>query len=392
MRIIVKCIERKLMKKGVKQQRSKTPVKIGLVSSSKTEAVAHWKQHQVTRTVRKQRVVFTKEQLFHLNQIFAQKKYLSARELYNIAIQLKLKQEEVKNWFQNNRAKIRTKNNSQNLELTQSYYMYEPGMIEYLDHTYHLYRYIYSGNPKWLKHFEQIWNNTYTYHLYWYIYSGNPKWLKQFKQIWNNTYTYHLYRYIYSGNPKWLKHFEQIWNNTYTYHLYWYIYSGNPKWLKLFKQIWNNTYTYHLYSFRIYQEILWVKKYITLGIQNNNIMKEFTMKERCCYKVAASGDVVLGTVAVQDVGNDTAEIIRMYVSSVCQRSGVGGKLIDNAIEFCVENGFKNIVVITGAGNSKAISFYKKYGFIEVCRFLLPVPGKVSMFTLKSASLKYVLNI
>ncbi|XP_071959962.1 mycothiol acetyltransferase-like [Antedon mediterranea] len=114
--------------------------------------------------------------------------------------------------------------------------------------------------------------------------------------------------------------------------------------------------------------------------------------ERCCYKVAVSGDVVLGTVAVQEIGNDTAEIMRLYVSSLCRKRGVGTMLMETAIKFCINNGYREICLVTGAGNSKAISIYKKYGFTEVERFLMPVPDTISLFRLKSASLKYLLKI
>lgn len=71
---------------------------------------------------------------------------------------------------------------------------------------------------------------------------------------------------------------------------------------------------------------------------------------------------LLGTVAVRKVDPETAEIKRMYVAKDRRGSGLGARLLDKALAFCKESGFKRVVLDTHAAQADAQALYKSRGF------------------------------
>ncbi|XP_033126252.1 uncharacterized protein LOC117124213 [Anneissia japonica] len=152
------------------------------------------------------------------------------------------------------------------------------------------------------------------------------------------------------------------------------------------------------FGIRFYQEHLWNRLYLKSATKSYDIMNEFAYKARCCYKVAVFDGKIIGTVAVQDASDETsgrsnvAEILRMYVVREYQRRGLGRILMDTAREFCTECGYREVTVITGTGNMKAQSFYRKYGFTEVDRILMRACTDNSIYTPSSVQIIYLLKL
>lgn len=81
--------------------------------------------------------------------------------------------------------------------------------------------------------------------------------------------------------------------------------------------------------------------------------------------VAVENDKVIGTVAIRDVGKDTAKLNRMFVLKEHHGKGVGQKLLDQAISFAKEHGFKEVILNTHLNMNRAHHFYEKNGFKKV---------------------------
>ncbi len=76
-------------------------------------------------------------------------------------------------------------------------------------------------------------------------------------------------------------------------------------------------------------------------------------------------DEYTGCVAVRDKGNGTAELKRMYIKPIARKAGLGNLLLQKALKFAKDAGYKKIRLDTLANMTPAISLYKKAGFYEI---------------------------
>lgn len=81
--------------------------------------------------------------------------------------------------------------------------------------------------------------------------------------------------------------------------------------------------------------------------------------------VAVENGKVLGTVAIREIGKDTAKLNRMFVLTQYHGKGVGPALLQYAIEFAKQQGFKEIILNTHHLMHRAHRFYEKNGFKRV---------------------------
>ncbi|OGM29497.1 hypothetical protein A2630_00695 [Candidatus Woesebacteria bacterium RIFCSPHIGHO2_01_FULL_44_10] len=88
-------------------------------------------------------------------------------------------------------------------------------------------------------------------------------------------------------------------------------------------------------------------------------------KDRGRFWVALEGDLVIGTVAIRDMGNDTAKLNRMFVLSDYHGKGVGQALFNHAIAFAKKQGYKEVVLNTHFLMKRAHRFYEKNGFKRI---------------------------
>ncbi len=61
---------------------------------------------------------------------------------------------------------------------------------------------------------------------------------------------------------------------------------------------------------------------------------------------------------------DEGEIARIAVNPTLRRLGIASRLMEELIRSCSENGIRKIMLDVRESNDAAISFYKKYGFLE----------------------------
>ena len=75
------------------------------------------------------------------------------------------------------------------------------------------------------------------------------------------------------------------------------------------------------------------------------------------------GDIV-GSIAIDGVkrGSEGAHLRWFIVTPECQGSGVGNILIQKAVDFCREAGFRRVYLWTFAGLDEARHLYEKHGF------------------------------
>ncbi|KAM3621692.1 uncharacterized protein V6R79_014605 [Siganus canaliculatus] len=74
---------------------------------------------------------------------------------------------------------------------------------------------------------------------------------------------------------------------------------------------------------------------------------------------------IVGTVAVvskQCEKESYGELVRMMVSPLCRRMGLGVQMCQTVINFCKERGFSKVVLETGSTQTAAVALYRKMGF------------------------------
>lgn len=66
----------------------------------------------------------------------------------------------------------------------------------------------------------------------------------------------------------------------------------------------------------------------------------------------------------EDMGDDSLEIERIYISTKFQKHGLGKYLLNEAIKIAIERNKRKIWLGVWEKNENAIAFYKKMGFVQ----------------------------
>ena len=83
------------------------------------------------------------------------------------------------------------------------------------------------------------------------------------------------------------------------------------------------------------------------------------------YFVAESGDKILGGGGIfpsAGLDADTCELVKMYLLPEGRGRGLGKLLIEKALEFAQNTGYKKVYIETMPELKKAMSVYEKFGF------------------------------
>jgi ribosomal protein S18 acetylase RimI-like enzyme len=74
---------------------------------------------------------------------------------------------------------------------------------------------------------------------------------------------------------------------------------------------------------------------------------------------------VVGTVAMQPIGNKSFELCKMAVTKSFQGQGLSKKLMDACIAFAIDKKATTIILFSNRKLEAAINLYKQYGFKEI---------------------------
>ena len=78
--------------------------------------------------------------------------------------------------------------------------------------------------------------------------------------------------------------------------------------------------------------------------------------------------VVKGSAGIRRVSGDTAELKALYVSGELRGLGYGYKLLDAAVVFARDAGYKKVVLDSMTQYVDARRLYDRYGFVETGRY------------------------
>ena len=81
-----------------------------------------------------------------------------------------------------------------------------------------------------------------------------------------------------------------------------------------------------------------------------------------------SENKVLGTVAVKRLDETTSELKALYLAPELRGKGYGYKMLDLAVLFAREKGYKRIVLDSMSKYDAALKLYEKYGFTHIGRY------------------------
>ena len=103
--------------------------------------------------------------------------------------------------------------------------------------------------------------------------------------------------------------------------------------------------------------------------------------------VAKSGDKILGTIALIDIGNSQCALRKMFVAKEYRgkEKGVAQQLLTTLLEWCKSKKIKEIYLGTVPSYFAAQRFYEKNGFIEIQKDMLP-----SNFSIMAVDKKFYL--
>ncbi len=91
--------------------------------------------------------------------------------------------------------------------------------------------------------------------------------------------------------------------------------------------------------------------------------------------LSRDGARVVGFAAVRADEADRIELAGIVVLQSMTGRGIGGPLLDAAVEWARESGFRTMVVKTEADNDRALRFYRDRGFVEHARMVEDVEGE-----------------
>lgn len=92
---------------------------------------------------------------------------------------------------------------------------------------------------------------------------------------------------------------------------------------------------------------------------------ELFRQEKSCYYVALINDKIVGGGGIfpsKGLPADTCELVKMYLLPEARGLGLGKLLIEKALEFAKQEGFRFVYIETMPELKTAVSVYEKFGF------------------------------
>ncbi len=96
----------------------------------------------------------------------------------------------------------------------------------------------------------------------------------------------------------------------------------------------------------------------------DNLYDLFKAKKSIYYVAEMDGTIIGGAGIFPSAGLDenTCELVKMYLQPAVRGMGLGGKLIQQCLEFAKETGYKQVYIETMPELRKAMGVYEKFGF------------------------------
>lgn len=92
---------------------------------------------------------------------------------------------------------------------------------------------------------------------------------------------------------------------------------------------------------------------------------ELFQKQGSIYFVAEENSQLLGGAGIYPspgLPPDTGELVKMYLSPAARGKGIGKMLIEKALQFAGDTGYRKVYIETMPELRKAMSVYEKFGF------------------------------
>lgn len=92
---------------------------------------------------------------------------------------------------------------------------------------------------------------------------------------------------------------------------------------------------------------------------------ELFQKQGSIYYVAEENNQLIGGAGIYPspgLPPDTCELVKMYLSPVARGKGTGKMLIEKALQFASDTGYRKVYIETMPELRKAMSVYEKFGF------------------------------
>lgn len=101
-------------------------------------------------------------------------------------------------------------------------------------------------------------------------------------------------------------------------------------------------------------------------------IKSFYQNKNGNFWIAVHDEIVVGTIALLDIGNDEVALRKMFVKKEYRgKQGVAKKLLEEALTWAKAKKIKTIYLGTTSAFLAAHRFYEKNGFIEINKEDLP---------------------
>lgn len=114
--------------------------------------------------------------------------------------------------------------------------------------------------------------------------------------------------------------------------------------------------------------IEWLQKYFKVEPKDEKVLsnpqEEIIDKGGMIFYVQYK-DVIIGTVSLLKMDNQTFELSKMAVSEGIQGLGIGKKLLQHCIEVAKEQQIKKLILYSNRSLKPAIHLYEKFGFEEI---------------------------
>lgn len=114
--------------------------------------------------------------------------------------------------------------------------------------------------------------------------------------------------------------------------------------------------------------IEWLQKYFKVEPKDEKVLsnpqEEIIDKGGMIFYVQYK-DVIVGTVSLLKMDNQTFELSKMAVSEGIQGLGIGKKLLQHCIEVAKEQQIKKLILYSNRSLKPAIHLYEKFGFEEI---------------------------